>query len=287
MIDAPGIAQRHAEIVFRADGSPSIRASSPDAALFVNGRLVDSAVLLAGDTVQLGTVVARVIHDSDRSWSEVAPGSSAGSRLPTGEAPSSAWNAGRTSRRRRARRLLPGRSIPRFRKAGFEARTGTGTNAGGSVSRPAGRAVAPPFAGPVYLPQADAVHAVDAVQGIRLPPRAAGPGRGPEGRRRHHPHGREPGPGPGFRLHRHPGRARRHERPRGRRDGGRPGDPPGRLSRLGPGRRHGLAAGRRPRPSSPRKRLSVARRRVDQRRAGRRERLGRWVSLFRSRWRSP
>lgn len=70
VIDAPGIAQRHAEIVFRADGSPSIRASSPDAALFVNGRLVDSAVLLAGDTVQLGTVVARVIHDSDRSWSE-------------------------------------------------------------------------------------------------------------------------------------------------------------------------------------------------------------------------
>lgn len=70
VIDAPGIAQRHAEIVVDGDGAPSIRASSPDAALFVNGRLVDSAVLSAGDAVQLGTVAARVVRDSDRSWSE-------------------------------------------------------------------------------------------------------------------------------------------------------------------------------------------------------------------------
>lgn len=70
VVDAPGIAWRHAEIVSTGDGALSIRSATPDAALFVNGRLVDSAVLSAGDTLQLGALAARVVHDGDRCWSE-------------------------------------------------------------------------------------------------------------------------------------------------------------------------------------------------------------------------
>jgi serine protease Do len=81
VIDSPGIARRHAEIVSEGEETFSIRSSSPDAALFVNGRLVESAVLSAGDTLHFGAVAARLVHDKDRSWSE-AP------RIPASSPPS-------------------------------------------------------------------------------------------------------------------------------------------------------------------------------------------------------
>lgn len=70
VIDAPGIVEPHAEIQVLAGGGAVVRACSPEAATFVNGRLVQDAALRAGTTVQFGTVTARILHERDRSWSE-------------------------------------------------------------------------------------------------------------------------------------------------------------------------------------------------------------------------
>ena len=93
-LEAPGIVEPHAEIVALEGGGAVVRACSPEAAVFVNGRLVESAALPAGATVQLGTVAARVLHERDRSWSEgvrdpaadPAPG-----RAPEAPRPGARW----------------------------------------------------------------------------------------------------------------------------------------------------------------------------------------------------
>jgi len=83
VLDAPGIVEPHAEVVAAGDGTVRVRALSEAAALFVNGRLVDSAVLSAGESVRLGTVEARVVTEMDRALSG-APAAPRAGRVPAG-----------------------------------------------------------------------------------------------------------------------------------------------------------------------------------------------------------
>lgn len=73
VLDSPEIAEPHAEIVSGEDGAVRVRALSPEAALFHNGRLVEAAPLSPGDTLHFGATAARIVHERDHAWAEVVP----------------------------------------------------------------------------------------------------------------------------------------------------------------------------------------------------------------------
>ena len=89
VVDAPAVFARHAEIDARDGAAPCVRSLDPDAALFVNDLLVESARLSPGDRVVFGTVEGSV---------ERAPGEALGTlparplASPRGrEKPASRW----------------------------------------------------------------------------------------------------------------------------------------------------------------------------------------------------